>query len=178
MRIRVLFILLATTVALSAQQSTSEPNTTPQAKIKPKSNTASAPRSDDEPESSSKDTKIDLSPPKGDSTNHPNSGVADEVMELHPYNPLKAIKDVEVADYHYRNHNYPAAISRYREALEFKPMDAVATFGLAQSLEKNGNRDEARDQYAAYLKILPNGPQAADCHKAIDRLSKPTKAKK
>ena len=136
------------------------------------------PRSDSEPESSSKDTMIDLSPPKGDSSAHPNSGVADEVLEMHRYNPMKAMKDVEVGDYHFKRKNYPAAISRYREALEYKPHDAVATYALAQALEKSGDRDGARESYEDYLKILPNGPQAADCRKALERLDKASAAKK
>ena len=49
---------------------------------------------------------------------------------------MRAMKDVEVGDYYYRRENYKAALSRYREALEFKPRDAVATFKLAQTLEK------------------------------------------
>ena len=121
---------------------------------------------------------IDLSPPKGDSSAHPNSGVADEVLEMHPYNPMKALKDVEVADYHMKRKNYVAAISRYREALDFKPRDAVATYGLAQALEKSGDLEGARASYEDYLKILPNGPQAGECRKALDRLGKENSAKK
>jgi len=116
---------------------------------------------------------IDLSPPKGDSMAHPNSGtVADDVLEMHPYNPLKAMKDVEVGDYHFKRKNYPAAISRYREALAYKPHDAIATYALAQSLEKSGDQEGARDSYEDYLKTLPNGPSAAECRKALERLSK------
>jgi tetratricopeptide (TPR) repeat protein len=173
-------VLLLAATALSAQQSTSEPNTTVERTPRPiPRSTTRAPRSDEvQPQSSSKDTKVDLAPPKGDASAHPNSSAADDVMELHTYNPMKAMKDVEVGDYYYKIRNYPAAISRYREALEYKPSDAVATFGLAQALDKSGQPDEARAQYEAYLKILPNGPQAAECRKSLDRLSKPTKAKK
>src|SRR5271165_4033590 len=51
-------------------------------------------------ESSSRDTKIDLSPPKDDAKSHPNSSSAeedakpsDEVQEFHPWDPHKALKD-------------------------------------------------------------------------------------
>jgi tetratricopeptide (TPR) repeat protein len=172
MRNRLLIIvLMSAVVALAQDGPMPAPTRTPP---KPKSSTASAapPRSDNEPESSSKDTKVDLSPPKGDSMAHPNSGVADEVLEMHPYNPMKAMKDVEVGDYYAKRKNYTAAISRYREALEFKPHDVVATLALAQVLEKTGDLDGARDSYEDYLKTLPNGPQAAECRKALDRLNK------
>ena len=49
---------------------------------------------------------------------------------------MKAMKDVEVGDYYYKQENYKAAISRYREALEVKPHDAEATYKLAQVLDK------------------------------------------
>ena len=172
MRNRLLIVLLmSATVALAQDGPMPPPTRTPP---KPKSSTTSSepPRSDNEPQSSSKDTKVDLSPPKGDSMAHPNGGVAEEVMEMHPYNPMKAMKDVEVGDYYAKRKNYVAAISRYREALDFKPHDAVATFALAQTLEKTGDLEGARESYQDYLKTLPNGPQAAECRKALDKLNK------
>ncbi len=60
--------------------------------------------------------------------------------------------------------------NRYREALYYKDNDAVATFRLAECLEKLDQPDEARKGYESYLKILPHGPQAEEAQKAIDRL--------
>jgi tetratricopeptide (TPR) repeat protein len=123
------------------------------------------PRSDDE--SSSNQTRLDISPPKGDSQGHP-----EDVMELHEWNPLRAMKDVEVGDYYYKRENYKAALSRYREALQFKPRDAVATFKLAQTLEKTKELEEARARYEEYLAILKDGPSAVEAKKALERLKK------
>src|ERR1700760_1375022 len=63
-----------------------------------------------EGESSSKDTKIDLSPPADDEKAHPQSSevVKDatsspgspDVGEFHPWNPHKAAKDIEVGDFY------------------------------------------------------------------------------
>ena len=174
----ILAVVLTAAVAAAQDQDgpMPPPTRTPSKPTRQKS--TPPPRSDSEPESSSKDTMIDLSPPKGDRSAHPNSGVADEVLELHPYNPMKAMKDVEVGDYYAKRKNYPAAISRYREALEFKPHDVVATYALAQALEKSGNLEEARESYEDYLKTLPNGPQAAECRKALERLDKAMASKK
>jgi hypothetical protein len=89
-------------------------------------------------ESSSEQTRIDVSPPKADELAHPDSGrAADDATGTHEWNPLRAMKDVEVGDYYYKKENYAAALSRFREALLYKPRDAVATFKLAQTLEKN-----------------------------------------
>src|SRR5580698_11518931 len=145
----------------------------------PKNNAASPPRSDNVPagESSSAQTRIDVSPPKGDEKAHPESGLDSDVNEFTPYNPMKALKDVEVGDYYYKQENYKAAISRYREALEVKPHDAEATYKLAQVLNKAGDTAGARENYEAYLKILPKGPYAQKAREAISKLKDKTAQK-
>jgi tetratricopeptide (TPR) repeat protein len=129
-------------------------------------------------ESSSKDTRIDLSPPSDDQKNHPQSGTAvvdaedsaSDVQEMHPWDPHKAAKDIEVGDFYYKRKNYHAALDRYKEALIYKPNDALANFRLAECSEKTGNRDDAVTHYQEYLKILPHGPLSPDAQKALDRL--------
>jgi tetratricopeptide (TPR) repeat protein len=127
--------------------------------------------------SSSRDSIIDLSPPANDVKDHPESRDAVEeatgVQEFHKWNPMKAMKDVEVGDFYFRRKNYRAALARYQEALEYKPNDAVATFRLAQCQEKTNDLESARGNYEAYLKILPSGPFAEEAKKSIDRLQKP-----
>ena len=134
-----------------------------------------------EGQSSSKDTLIDLSPPPGDDKAHPDRAdmLVDEtaapagngdVAEFHPWNPHKAAKDIEVANFYFKNKNYRAAESRYREALNYKENDAEATYHLAVCLEKLDQPNDARKEYESYLKILPHGPQAEQAQKAIDRL--------
>jgi tetratricopeptide (TPR) repeat protein len=135
----------------------------------------SAPQTHSSNESSSRDNIIDLSPPENDAKAHPESGdvmedSASEVGEFRPFDPHRAQKDIEIGDFYFKRQNYRAAIDRYREALWYKPNDAIATYALAESLEKIGNVEEAQKNYEAYLKILPHGPSAADAKKAIDRL--------
>ncbi len=125
-------------------------------------------------DSSSRDSIIDLTPPKNDAKDHPDSeSVADQydqTQEFHPWDPHKADKNIEVGDYYFKQGNYRAAESRYREALHYQYNNAVATFDLAQALEKLGKRNEAIESYGAYLKILPHGPKAEDAKKAITHL--------
>jgi tetratricopeptide (TPR) repeat protein len=130
-------------------------------------------------ESSSRSTRIDLSPPKDDAKDHPNSTLpaadigedtAGDVQELHPYDPHRALKDIEVGDFYFRRKNYRAALDRYREALFYKPNDALANFRLAQSLEKLNQSDDAVEHYEAYLKVLPNGPLSEEAKKALEKL--------
>jgi tetratricopeptide (TPR) repeat protein len=135
-------------------------------------------------ESSSRDTRIDISPPKDDAKNHPGSedAVADldvtnnpdtsGIQEFHPWSPLKAMKDVEVGDFYFKRKNYKAALERYKEALLYKDGDAVAISRLAVCQEKLGNKAEAKKYYEQYLKILPEGPFAKDAHASLVRLAK------
>ena len=152
----------------------------------PQNNAKNPPRTDgiSAGESSSKQTRIDVSPPANDAKSHPGADLSDtDVNEFTPWNPMKAMKDVEVGDFYFKvKQNYPAAISRYREALEYKPHDAEATFKLAEVLNKTGDTAGAIENYEAYLKILPDGPYAKSAHEALEKLkqkpvaSAPTKA--
>jgi tetratricopeptide (TPR) repeat protein len=146
----------------------------------PRSDRVNASDLDAEPgESSSKDSHIDLSAPEDDAKAHPQSSDVLTDMEgatnadgsqVHPWNPHKAAKDIEVGDYYFKRKNYRAAEDRYREALTYKDNDALATFRLAVCLEKMDQLDQARKEYENYLKILPSGPQSGDAQKAIQRL--------
>jgi tetratricopeptide (TPR) repeat protein len=130
-------------------------------------------------ESSSRDTRVDISPPKDDAKNHPNSGVVDtnpeddpgtDVGEMHPWNPYRAMKDDEVGDYYFKRKSYRAALARYQDALIWKEKDAVANFRMAQCYEKLDQPDQAIPHYEEYLKILPDGPYAKDARKALEKL--------
>ncbi len=128
------------------------------------------PRKGNSEESSSNDTKIDLSPP-ADDAKHPGANASSDVNEFHVYDPHKAEKDIEVGDFYFKRKNYTAAINRYRSALNWKPNDAIATFRLAVALEKTGQLEDARRNYEGYLKILANGPFAAEAKNALQRLT-------
>ena len=92
------------------------------------------------------------------------------------WNPTLAEKNIEIGSYYYNRGSYKAAISRFREALEYKPRDLVATFKLAQALEKNQDYTEARRRYQEYLEIVKDPPQAAEARKALERLKEKTTA--
>src|SRR5882724_9012456 len=141
-------------------------------------------------DSSSRDSRIDISPPKDDAKSHPYSkaAIADsdtddnpensDVQEVHPWNPMKALKDVEVGDYYFKRKNYRAALDRYKEALFYKDNDAIASFRLAQCQEKLGDKSEAKKYYEQYLKILPEGEFAKEARTSLDRLEKSTLSSK
>jgi tetratricopeptide (TPR) repeat protein len=131
-------------------------------------------------ESSSRETKIDIAPPKDDEKSHPRSGsavsdaqmdaVPTDVQEFHPWDPHKAAKDIEVGDFYFKRKNYRAALGRYEDALLWKNNDAIANFRMAECFEKLKNPDDAAKHYEEYLKILPHGPLAEEAQRAVDRL--------
>ena len=196
MRIAVFAVVLCASAGLAAQNQPSSSKDTGQNQSVPQNQ--APPRSDDDvtaPDphfpagetSSSKDTGVDISPPKDDAAKHPFSkaevedeegGAAGDVQEFHPWDPHRAIKDIEVGDFYLRRKNYHAAEARYREALVYKPGDAIATLRLGQTLEKLGELDEARQDYQGYLKILPEGPLAKEAHQGLERLDKGESGKK
>src|SRR5208283_2918292 len=165
----------------SAQSSSSQGTATPDSSRQASSNQVDTDREAEE--SSSRETRTDLSPPKDDAKNHPysKSAVADlepappsdntGVQEFHPWNPLKASKDVEVGDYYFKRKNYRAALERYKEALYYKDNDAIATYRLAVCQEKMGDKAEAKKNFEQYLKILPEGPLAKDARASLEKLS-------
>ncbi len=89
---------------------------------------------------------------------------------MHVWDPHRAAKDVEVGDFYFKRQNYRAALSRYCEALTYKPSDAIATFRAAEALDKAGDLAGAQSYYVAYLKILPSGPNAEQARKALERI--------
>jgi Flp pilus assembly protein TadD len=101
-----------------------------------------------------------------------------DTSQFRYWDPHKAAKDVEVGDYYFKRKNYKAAEDRYREALLYKGNDALATFRLAVCLEKLDRAGEAQQEYEAYLKILPHGPEAEKAEKAIERLKVPGQSAK
>jgi len=173
-RIRFLIVFLTLLTTLSLAQDSSD---------KAASEKAAA-RNREAEESSSRDTRIDISPPKNDAKSHPGSKAAVEdldipenidvsgVQEFHPWNPMKALKNIEVGDFYFKRKNYKAALERYKEALYYKDGDALASFRLAVCQEKLGDKADARKYYEQYLKILPEGPFAKDAHASLDRLAK------
>jgi tetratricopeptide (TPR) repeat protein len=163
-----LFVLVASGLSLP-QKATDKPSDQERQRRSERSREAG--------ESSSRDTRIDLSPPKDDEKNHANSSIptddnadTSDVQEFHPWDAHKAIKDIEVGDFYFKKKNYRAALDRYREALEYKPNDAIANFRLGQCLEKMSQPQEARLHYEEYLKILPHGPLAEEAQKQLQKL--------
>jgi len=87
-----------------------------------------------------------------------------------PDDERQAAKDIEVGYYYLGDKRYAAAESRLKEAVGLEPDSTAALIGLAQAQQKLGKRDEARQNYEAYLKLKPDGPEAEKVRKALAEL--------
>jgi tetratricopeptide (TPR) repeat protein len=183
-RIRLLIVLLGVLTTVALAQDTSDKTASDKTASDKTDATKEAERNPEAGESSSRDTRIDLSAPKDDDKNHPASETAvsdlegsdnpdlSGITEFHPWNPLKAKRDINIGDFYFKRKNYKAALDRYKEALYYKDGDAVASFRIAECQEKLGDKAAAREYYEHYLKILPGGPLAKDAQSSLDRLAK------
>ena len=93
-----------------------------------------------------------------------------------PYDPHRAEKDIEVGKYYLKMKNYRAAIERFNDALVYKPNDAEATLGLAETQEKLDMPGKAYLNYQKCIEILPNGPLSTQAQQGIKRVQPLVKA--
>jgi tetratricopeptide (TPR) repeat protein len=176
MRPLIISLALCWVVSFVVAQQQGQSDSPPQSQSSaPSDGDKSRERSAEAGESSSRDTRIDLSPPKDDAKDHPNApevhpDAGGDVEEVHPWNPYRAVKDDEVGDFYLKQKNYKAALARYQDALDYKPKDAVANFRMAQCYEKLSQPDQAIAHYQEYLKILPEGPFSKQAKKALEKL--------
>ena len=82
----------------------------------------------------------------------------------------QATKDIDVGFYYLNEKNYVAAESRLKEAVALKPDAAAAYIGLGQAQQKLRKDEDARRSYEAYLKLDPEGADAAKVKKALEEL--------
>jgi tetratricopeptide (TPR) repeat protein len=120
-------------------------------------------------ESSSLDSEIDLNAGSRSRLPVPGNDDADD-GGFRPYDPHRAMKDLEVADFYLKRGNYRAALERFNDALKYKPNDAQAIYGLAFTQEKLDLLEGSRKNYSKYLELLPHGPKAKDCEEGLKRV--------
>ena len=176
--------LIFSSVSLAQQASSQQSSPTSQA---PPRSEQDNDRETEAGVSSSKDTRIDLSAPRNDTKDHPYSTTSPakdtspeedtgaEVGEMQPFNPYRAVKDVEVGDFYFKRKSYKAALARYQDALNYKQNDAIANFRIAECYEKLDQSQDSVPYYQEYLRILPAGPLSKDAKKALARLGAPEK---
>lgn len=110
------------------------------------------------PQEQSKPQPQEQEPPEEDENLKP---------KVYSFNPLEAERDLKVGNYYFKKGNYKAAVSRFREATRWNPSYAEAYLRLAESEEKMHNKQAARESYAKYVELAPDGKEAEAVKKKL-----------
>lgn len=86
------------------------------------------------------------------------------------FSPFLAEKSVEVGNYYFKKKRYAAAISRYLDAIKYKPNYTDAYKLLAKTYEVTNNKADAINTYAKYLAQYPRSESADEFKQEIKRL--------
>jgi tetratricopeptide (TPR) repeat protein len=91
--------------------------------------------------------------------------------KTYAFNPLQATKEVEVGNEYFKKHSYKAAAMRFREATRWNPNLAEAWLRLGEAEEKRKNTKDAKEAYAKYVELEPEGKEAAEVRKRLAKLN-------
>ncbi len=97
-------------------------------------------------------------PPEGSTATPPAGGNATNPQGLPAFDPLTAMKDIEVGQYYMQKGNIDAAIDRFLHAAEAQPTYAEPWRLLGEAYEKKGDLAESIKSFRKYLKIYPHSP--------------------
>ncbi len=125
---------------------------------------------------------IALAAPAGESAQKPpvlirDTGVADgkvdaETVKKKEFSPLQAAENLKIGDFYLKKKNYPAAIQRYLDAIEYQPNLVAAYDALGRAYEKSGANEKALAVYKDFLKKYPDSPKSSDFMSRSARLEK------
>jgi tetratricopeptide (TPR) repeat protein len=97
----------------------------------------------------------------------PEEDTSIEKPKQYSFNPLQAEKERKIGEFYFKKGSYTAAAGRFREATKWNPSDAEAYLRLGDAEEKLNDAKAAREAYAKYLELAPNGKQAGAVKKKL-----------
>ena len=91
------------------------------------------------------------------------------------YNPLRAQHDLEVGKFYQNRGDLDGAISRYKDALRYKPNFSEPCLLLGEAYEQKHDFGTAISYYQQYIKMVPNTSESKKLGKRIAELQKKMK---
>lgn len=85
------------------------------------------------------------------------------------FNPIQALEEIKVGDFYWKKGSHKAAALRYQEATKWNPGLGDAWLKLGEAREKLKDTDAAREAYAKYLEVEPDGKKASGIRRKIER---------
>ena len=95
-----------------------------------------------------------------------------EETEVKEPNPSLAEQNLKVGDFYFKRKNYPAAIQRYLEALQYQQNSIPAHEALAKAYEKNGDISKAIEILKILIEKNPDPSKSPEIQNKILRLEK------
>jgi tetratricopeptide (TPR) repeat protein len=95
-----------------------------------------------------------------------------EEVEVKEPNPSLAEQNLKVGDFYFKRKNYPAAIQRYLEALEYQQNSILAHEALAKAYEKNGDISKAIEILKILIEKNPDPSKSPEIQNRILQLEK------
>lgn len=92
------------------------------------------------------------------------------------FNPLQAVKEIQIGRFYMKKGSHNAAAERFEEATRWDPNNAEAYLLLGEAREKQKNGPASRAAYAKYLELAPDAKNAAEIRKKAG-LAKPGKSR-
>jgi tetratricopeptide (TPR) repeat protein len=111
-------------------------------------------------------------PPQSGASNDelPPDEDAREKPKEYSFNPLQSKKEVSVGNFYFRKGDFKAAAGRFREATKWNEGNAEAWMRLGEAEERRENTQAARDAYKKFLDLQPNGKNADEVKKRLEKL--------
>ena len=88
-------------------------------------------------------------------------------VKEYSFNPIQAAKELKVGNFYFKKGSYRAAAGRFREATKWNENFAEAYLRLGEALEKWKGLAAAREAYAKYLELEPDGKPAKEVRKKL-----------
>lgn len=83
------------------------------------------------------------------------------------FNPLQAEKEIQVGVFYTKRGAWKSAKLRFEEATKWNPSSAEAWWRLAEANERLKDEKAAREAWAKYLELEPNGKYAQQAKRKL-----------
>lgn len=94
------------------------------------------------------------------------------VAKEYAFNPLQASKEMKIGEFYFKKGNYRAAAARFEEATKWDPTAADGYYRLGEAREKMKDQRGAREAYAKYVELAPEGKNAATARRKLKSAAK------
>jgi tetratricopeptide (TPR) repeat protein len=108
-------------------------------------------------------------PPPPKAVEPPEEDESLTASETFAFNPLQASKEITAGNFYAKKGKFLAASRRYDRATKWNPGEASAWFKLGEMREKLKDTKGAREAYAKFLELAPEGKEAAAVKKKLSK---------